>query len=317
MSDSTIRASIPKVTLPAGEEPLQFLRAHEGSFDAQLYAHGAILFSGFGADTVERFDEICRLLSPNRPMFKEESSPRSQIAGAVYTSTDYPANYPIQFHNEYSYSSEWPLKIYFGCLVRPGSGGATPIADTRRILGRLRPSTRERFREKKVLYVRNFSPYMGVKWQTAFGTSDRAEVEAYCETVGIEPEWRSGDGLTTRQIGDAIVRHPRTNEEVWFNHAFFFNVRGIEPESLRETLLSEPEEELSTNTYYGDGTPIEPEVIEEIREAYEKERLRFDWEVGDVFLIDNMLVSHAREPFSPPRKIVVTMADPFVRADLR
>lgn len=290
-----------------------FIRTKVATSD--LGVSGALLFRGI-ADTVARFDELCGLLSPNRPAFKEESSPRSQVKGAVYTSTDYPSEYPIQFHNEYSYGHEWPLKIYFGCIIAPTTGGATPIADTRRILGRLRPHTREAFETRGVLYVRNFSPHMGVRWQTAFGTDDRREVEAYCARAGIALEWKSDDRVTTRQSGPAIVRHPKTGDEVWFNHAFFFNVRGIEPKELREALLEEPEDELSTNTYYGNGAPIEAETIEEIREAYEAERIRLDWSAGDVLLIDNMLMSHSRESFSGPRKIVVTMADPVTRASL-
>lgn len=54
---------------------------------------------------------------------------------------------------------------------------------------------------------------------------------------------------------------------------------------------------------------IEDCVLEEIREAYKQTATRFDWREGDIRLIDNMLTSHAREPFSRPRKIVVAMAE--------
>ena len=77
-----------------------------------------------------------------------------------------------------------------------------------------------------------------------------------------------------------------------------------------EFFLSEPEENLSTNTYYGDGSPIEPEAIDELRRAYQAESRSFPWQVGDVLLIDNMLASHGRQPYSGPRKVAVVMADP-------
>jgi hypothetical protein len=81
-------------------------------------------------------------------------------------------------------------------------------------------------------------------------------------------------------------------------------------------MLGEPEEELSTMTYYGDGSPIEPDTIEEIREAFAAERCQFDWTPGDVLLIDNMLVAHARQPYTGARRIAVAMADPCTRTAL-
>ena len=35
----------------------------------------------------------------------------------------------------------------------------------------------------------------------------------------------------------------------------------------------------------------------------------FPWEPGDVMILDNMSVAHAREPFLGEREIVVAMAD--------
>ena len=68
------------------------------------------------------------------------------------------------------------------------------------------------------------------------------------------------------------------------------------------------EEDLPYNTYYGDGTPIEDSVVAEIREAYRQERLEFPWRAGDILMLDNMLVAHGRNPYSPPRRVLVAMA---------
>jgi alpha-ketoglutarate-dependent taurine dioxygenase len=310
--------SLPLMVVPKkpGLDAMSFAREAAPWIEEQLQLCGAVLFRGFGVDTASKFDDFSRCISADLRGFSEESSPRSNVFGSVYTSTDYPKQYPIQFHNEYSYSNEWPGKLYFCCIVPPTRGGATPIADSRRILVRISPTTRDRFIKKKVLYVRNFMQGVGVSWQKAFQTDDRATVERYCQSVGIELQWRTSDQLTTRQTGTATLVHPKTGEEVWFNHAFLFNVRALEPVALREYLLSQPEEDLSTHTYYGDGTPIEPETIEEIRTAYRHESRRFDWKKGDVLLIDNMLTAHAREPFAGERKIVVIMAERYSREEV-
>lgn len=270
---------------------------------------GAVLFRGFGIDNPERLDAFTRAVAPQRPTLTGESSPRSRVAGDVFTSTDYPRDYPIQLHNEYSYARRWPMKLFFGCMSPPTSQGATPIADSRKVLARLPKDLVERFRALGVRYRRNFLPRVGVSWETAFGTTDRAVVERLARDEGITVRWGEGGRLTTEHTASAIGRHPRTGEEMWFNHAFFFHVRALEPDEIRDFFLMQPEDDLSTQTYFGDGSPITEDVVETLRAAYRAETTRFDWQRGDVLLIDNMLTSHGRDPFDGPRKIVVVMAD--------
>lgn len=286
--------------------------------EQELEASGALLFKQTGIDTPDRFETFARLLSRELPDFKEESSPRSPIAGAVQTSTDYPNTYPIQFHSEYSYASRWPMKLFFCCFRAPDSGGETPISDNRVVLANMKSSTRSLFEEKGVLYVRNYRPHVGVSWQKAFSTEDRNAVERSCSDAQIEYEWRPDGILRTRQYGEAIVRHPTTGEYVWFNHGFFFNVHAFEPKEFRAALTAYPEDDpMSTNTLFGDGSPIGVEIIEELRSLYERASARARWEQGDVLLVDNMLSAHGRGPFTGKRSIAVVMADAYSRATLR
>jgi hypothetical protein len=91
----------------------------------------------------------------------------------------------------------------------------------------------------------------------------------------------------------------------------FFHITSLPP-NVRDAILSGVDEkDLPFNTFYGDGSPIEPSVLEEVRDAYAQETLAFPWEMGDILMVDNMLVAHGREPFSGPRKILVAMAEPF------
>src|SRR4029077_9750552 len=158
----------------------------------------------------------------------------------------------------------------------------------RRVLSLLDPEIKERFRQKKVMYVRNYSPGMGLSWQDAFQSSDPQAVEDYCGRAAIDLQWSRDGRLRTRQVFSTIVTHPQTGESVWFEHAAFFHVSGL-PGTVREELLSEyAEEDLPSNTYYGDGSPLENSVLAEIREAYRQAAIRFPWREGDVLLIDNM-----------------------------
>ena len=277
--------------------------------EKELLRHGALLFRGFEVNGVERFGQFARAISPELLDYRERSSPRSEVINGVYTSTDYPADQAIHFHNEQSYTRSWPMKLYFFCVRAAVKGGATPIADGRKLLALLDPEIIEHFLAKRVRYVRNYGDGMGLTWQTAFQTTSKAAVEEYCRRACVSFEWKGGERLRTRQIFDTIVTHPKTKEELWFEHAAFFHITSLMPE-VRQALLAEfKEEDLPFNTYYGDGSAIEESVLEQIREAHRKTVMRFDWREGDILLIDNMLTSHSREPFSGPRKIVVAMAE--------
>ena len=185
----------------------------------------------------------------------------------------------------------------------------TPIADVRRVLTRIPAAIRERFAAKGVMYLRNYGRGIGLPWQQVFGTDSRADVENYCRRTGIEYEWREQDCLTTRQIRHAILTHPETGEAVWFNHAAFFHVSTLEQELRRTIVQGFEERRLPSNTYYGDGAPIEEDALEKIRAAYESETATFNWQNRDVLMLDNMLVAHGRMPYSGSRRVLVAMSE--------
>jgi alpha-ketoglutarate-dependent taurine dioxygenase len=54
-------------------------------------------------------------------------------------------------------------------------------------------------------------------------------------------------------------------------------------------------------------------VLEVLRAAYVQERVAFQWEEGDLLMVDNLLTAHGRQPFEGPRRIWTGMAEPSVR----
>lgn len=289
---------------------------HREFIEAQLDQSGSVLFRGFGIETADELTGLIQALAGQPLEYQERSSPRTQVGDNIYTSTDYPARRSIILHNENSYQNAWPLKIFFLCTTPAASGGETPLADGRRVLARLSPETRQRFKEKKWLLVRNFNDGFGLIWQSVFQTDDPAEVERHCRANQIGFEWKEGQRLRTTAIRTAIVKHPRTGEYVWFNHALFFHISSVEA-GMQQALLAEfGEYDLPSNTFYGDGSSIEPDVIDEVREAYRQETVAFTWERGDLLVLDNMLVSHGRSPYVGARQILVGMAQPIQRHEV-
>jgi amino acid adenylation domain-containing protein len=277
----------------------------------KLSKAGAALFRGFRIESLPQFRAFTQSICPELIEYGERSSPRTKIDDGVYTSTDHPADQPIQLHNEQSYTLNWPMKIWFFCMQPSLTGGCTPIADSRKILKRLKPQTVEKFSRKQIMYMRNYGDGLGLHWPEVFQTTDRSVVEQHCREASIELEWKDGNRLRTRQVRPAIRTHPYTGEQSWFNHMLFFHITSLPP-SVRDAFISGiKEEDFPFNTYYGDGSPIEPAVLEEVREAYAQETVAFPWQKGDILMVDNMLAAHGREPFTGPRKIMVAMAELF------
>lgn len=310
-------------TLPAiirpnvdGVELTTWAERNRAFIDSHLATHGALLFRGFDGADLSGLATFVKATSGDLLEYRERSSPRTRVTDNIYTSTEHPAHQSIFFHNENSYAHTWPLKLYFLCSVGPQAGGETPIADCRQIYRALDPTIRDTFARKRVLYVRNFSDELGLPWQTVFGTSDRDAVSATCRDAGYEIEWVGRNGLRTQRVGQAVARHPRTGEMSWFNHATFFHVSTLESD-VRDALLEQyGEDRLPNNTYYGDGSPIEPSVLDDLRQSYADASVMFAWQQGDVMLVDNLLVAHARQPFEGPRKIHVAMSGPCTEHDV-
>ncbi|WP_193197120.1 non-ribosomal peptide synthetase [Nostoc sp. MG11] len=275
-----------------------------------LSKSGGILFRGFAINQKEDFEQFVSAVCPQLMPYTESSTPRTKLSEKVYTSTEFPADQTIALHNESSYASTYPMKIWFCCIEPANQGGETPIADVRKVFQRIHPQIRERFQERGWMLVRNYGHGFGLPWQKAFHTTDKAVMEKYCRNACIQVEWRDNNCLRTRQVRPAIAQHPKTGEMVWFNHVVFWHVSSLQTQ-FREKFFNEfTEEDLPYNTFYGDGSPIENSVIAEIREAYQQEIIIYPWQKGDILMLDNMLTAHGRNPYSGSRKILTAMGEP-------
>jgi alpha-ketoglutarate-dependent taurine dioxygenase len=296
----------PVVIKPAMDGVLlpEWLKDNEPVITEHLRKTGAILLRGFDINSVEAFEKVSGVLGEEQMKYMDQSSPRSLVAEKIYTSTDYPADQPINMHNELSYSQDWPMRILFFCLKPPVSGGETPIADSRKVLQFISEKTRARFAEKGIMYVRNLVDGLGLSWRDVYQSAEKKVAEEYCTRHNIEYTWFGDNHFRISWKKPAILSHPYTGEAIWFNHGFFFNAWNL-PEEVRMGI--EDPSQYPSDTFYGDGTPIEKEVIGELREAFEKAKVVYPWEKGDVLLLDNMLMSHGRSSFTGERKILVSM----------
>ncbi|ERI05704.1 TauD/TfdA family dioxygenase [Aneurinibacillus aneurinilyticus] len=287
----------------------QWFKANEKLIDTLLLQYGGVLFRGFSIANEQDFHQFLSETGNELLHYNEPTSPRINIQDKVYTSTEHPSDQEILLHNEMSYSTAWPRKIWFCSVKVADEGGQTPIADMRNVFNLVPEEIRNTFIEKGWMLVRNFGNGFGLSLEQVFGSTRKENIEDYCAKNDLKFEWVGGNNLRTRQVRKAVRQHPISKENLWFNHIAFYHESSLQPQNRKLFLDWFGSEGMPYNTFYGDGTPIEDEVIHVIRNAYEQEKVVFPWQRGDVLMLDNMLVAHGRNPFKGERKTLVAMSD--------
>lgn len=309
LSNVDIRPGRPPILPAEAVDPRSWAAEYAGALRAAVAEHGSILVRGLGLRDVDEVTAVFRRLSTDLMPEREAFASRRVFAEGVYSSSRWPPNQPMCMHHELSYRLEFPGLMLFACLTPPGEGGATGVADSTAVLEALPADLVEEFTRRGWLLERSYNDEIGASVAEAFGTGDRAAVEAYCRDNAIAFEWR-GDGLRTRQRRSAVVRHPLTGRKCWFNQIAFLSEWTMEPE-VREYLVDVyGEDGLPFTTRFGDGEPIGEDVVASLNEIYEATTRREPWQAGDLMLVDNIRFAHSREHYSGPREVLVGMADP-------
>ncbi len=307
---------IPLLVTPAvdGIDLMAWAANNRPWIEELLLKHRALLFRGFPIRNPENFETFVNATSDGDLLeYVDRTTPRHSEGGKsdrVYISTIYPAEHSINPHNEGTYWTQWARKLYFCCLVAPDEGGETPIYDVHHVFNRIDPAIRGRFVHKDWMLVRNYQDGFGLPWQEVFQVETKEQVEKYCTDHAIEYQWLADGHLRTRSKRAAVQKHPMTGDPLWFNHAAFYHHTALDPTTRDALVMEFGIEGLPYNTWYGDDTPIDPDEIDNVRAAYAAEKIKFRWQAGDVLMLDNMYIAHAREPYKGNRRIVVAMTEP-------
>ncbi len=276
----------------------------------QAARHGAILFRGF--ELTDRKAFYAFIDQAVRPMdYTYGNSPRTRLTNAVYTSTEFPAEFSISFHNELSYAAHWPRYLLFFCCLPAAEGGETPLVDCHALWRALPRPLVERFTERGLLYIRNLhaGKGFGPSWMTTFATSERERVEDLCRAGDLRFAWKDDGSLRVWERRPATRKHPQTDEWLWFNQADQFHPSN-HPPGIRESLCDYYRgRELDMPHYclHGDGSPLDPQDLDIIRHTAGNLATDVRWSAGDLLLVDNMKAAHGRNPYRGAREVLVSM----------
>lgn len=290
-----------------GEDLVEWLSENAETVLEQASQHPLMLFRGFSVGSAANFERAIQTLVPEFNTEYGDLHHKVQNTNFVQEATPYPPEKAILFHNEASHTPTYPERICFFCQVPAAKDGETPLMPSDLVLDALPADIRDEFATKGLRYIRNFIPGLDVAWERFFATDDRAAVEEQCRANGTEFFWREDGGLRIETQRPAIVRHPVSGRELFFNQILLHHPAVLD-EDVREDLLALCDGDFPRNVVYGDGTPIPDEVIETVLQAEVDTAISIDYEPEDVFLVDNIAYAHARRPYTAPRSIRVLLS---------
>jgi alpha-ketoglutarate-dependent taurine dioxygenase len=312
---------VPALVERVGPVQLEsWIRGRRSWLRERLLEHGALLFRGFDVRDAERFAAFHRAAGLPLMDYPRGTTPRTQVGERIYTSSETRADLAIPLHSEMAYTSLYPEGLAFCCLEASTEGGATPLADLRQVLARI-PEEFALEVERRGLRYRQIVPprptaALERSWPAMFGTGQRTEVEALCAAQGIECDWLADGSLSLSGRNPGLRPHPASGERVWFNQAHTFHIRlfrhlakqGVSDALEHEREFAERHARLEPyQCSFGDGGELWEPAMAQVRKAFEAETERFDWQPGDLLLLDNFRVAHGRQAFRGPRRVLAAL----------
>lgn len=281
---------------------------HKEALHEKLITHGAVLLRGFPVRSAEAFEKLLDHTDYKNMPYIGGAAPRNQVtASRIVTANEAPASEKIPFHHEMAQVPEPPGYIFFYCDIAPDSGGATSILHSGqacKTFFALNPEFAEKVKNEGVQYTRvmpaetdTASP-IGRSWRETFKAKTRTEAEQGMQAAGMSWEWLDDDSVrTTTAVLPAIRFDEETDTEVFFNSMVAVYTGWDDVRNVARKAVTTP-----------DGAELHEGTITALIEEMDNLAVNFRWQPGDVLMINNHTVLHARQPFEGNRRILAAIA---------
>ncbi|KAL1967160.1 hypothetical protein VTN77DRAFT_3451 [Rasamsonia byssochlamydoides] len=295
-----------------------------GKIRELLNTHGgAIFFKDLGLKSAEEFSQFAQAFgwTPHEDIGNPVR--RTVVAFNVATANEGPNTMPVYPHNEFGLSPHYPAYVFFYCASAPETGGETPINNSIVLYERLRervPEFVDELAEKGVKY-QLFYPNKPRSDTSSAGTSvlqsyglkvlDTDSVEEARKKIELEIQrlptatWTWENQSDANPLGDlrvwqrlpALRIHNQTGRTTFFNNMIsrFLSAQAagsLDPPHINKDGRYQPP------AFYGDGSPIPHRYLQAAVDIIKETRSLITWKEGDVLLLDNLAVQHAREPWT-------------------
>lgn len=296
---------------------------HQKELQELLHSKGAILLRGFPIYSAEDFAKVVKTIIGRKLIDYKGEGSRKRITQGVYTSTEAPPEFKIPLHNELTCTLNPVDYICFYCDIAPTEGtGQTLLGRTEDITLAIqqRPHIWDLFNGKIMHYISRHPPegslFTSVNpthrtWQQAFETENKEDIEKICEQKRYDFKWLGDWVEVTRRVPAILGPDEYFDHPYWFNQSYLYHanprIRGGWVNHLLANLLYISPSTRQYDIEFEDGSPIPQQIIYEIYDILDQNTILFNWEKGDVLLLDNRRTLHGRAPCKGQRRILATM----------
>ncbi|KAJ6829266.1 clavaminate synthase-like protein [Iris pallida] len=297
---------LPPMSLVPGEPDLaEMVKAEREWIAKTLQEHGAILFRGFDIRCAEDYSCVIKAFGWEEFCYQGPAD-RIKLADRVYTANAVPSDIMISFHHEMAMIKEFPPRIMFFCQQPPPVGGQTTIISSSVVVEKVEeelPQVLEKMEQDGIIFTLHTKsiyknsttsdPLAGTVWQRMLKTTDEVEAKKRAlDMLACNNVKFNSDGTACFTFGLMNPIREFNGKRVMFNR-----VVGYET-GERDAFVT-----------FGDGSPVPSNATETIKKIYEENCVDINWQKGDILLVDNLAVQHARRPGKPPRIVLVSLSN--------
>ena len=311
----------------------RFVEHYRKELLALVRSHGAVMLRGWNGASPQAFADLTAAMSMGTTDMRCSAGPRTNVArsgeATVFTANEAPPDQNIPFHHEMAQCDLPPDVVLFFCEVAARQGGATPLIKSHVAASYLRERhapVAHKLSQLGVRYVRvmpretDASSALGKSWKVCVAPSVE-EAEAKMRAEGTAWKWLPGGMLhTISKPVPALILEERSGREVFFTAAeSTFNVLTDcvhSSGSVGSHGSNAPTRPMKA-LIYGDGTELDDATraaLVDVAQFMQAERTVVPWQLGDVMLIDNASVMHARDNFVAPRRILASLVGQLEKA---
>lgn len=327
------------------EDTVRFVKKFRGRIDEALEERGAVLFRGFPMANPEDFDAFVKAFDGYADLSYEKSmsfAVRTKLADRICTTNEGKSG-GLVFHHEQAQTPLWPSHVFFCCQLpaKPGDGGETGIVSSPLVYKKLtekHPEFCSKLEQHGVKYTvfagpeQDSSKGAGRSWKSFFHASTKEVCESKMIAGGWEWEWGVGPSNATGDVGSDFLKCTTPVLEAvklangggggrlrkcFFNQLIATTANALEFSRVGDStegcdpLVDLPSQEgIDDCVRFGNGDPIPLEILLDAKHICEDLAVNVQWQKGDVVLLSNYLMMHARRPWNGPegtRKLLASL----------
>ncbi|KAG7763436.1 hypothetical protein KL931_005110 [Ogataea haglerorum] len=296
----------------------------QGFFNEQLKNHGVVVLRHTGTtdpEVISRYVEAIATSSGDAEFEQTgATAKRTIVTPHLSTANEGPSGMTIYQHNEFSRFLKYPSKLFFVCTRYKASGGSTPLVHGGELFAAL-----EQIYPDFLTELGNKGLYMKQTWplETDNNTAWR---DYFCFGRNLDRD----EDLETQKKKASVLGEEFVSRDYYFDENNDLIV-GQHSKPIRSYKASETESypvlfnsivayygdaKFKSNAYhktaaleYDNSMPIPEKYLDELVEQSIKLAYHHEWQEGDIAIVDNLQVSHGREPWAGERHILVSMWD--------